>query len=103
MLVPDRVDHAAARVEVGELLVVVADRDVVAGRHRASDRRETAGESLQERGLPAPVFAQESQSLAAKQLEADPAHDRSPGGVARVEVLRAEERPAPDPGGVEAK
>ena len=76
VLVPDRVDRPPRRIEIGELLVVVADRDVVAGRDAARERREAAGERLQEGRLAGAVLAQDRHPLAAQELEGHVAHDR---------------------------
>ena len=102
MLVPDGVDRAAPRIEVAELLVVVADRDVVArGATVPASGAQAARQRLQEGRLARAVLAEDRQALAAQKLEADAPDDRDAGRVAGVEVLRPQEAAAADPGRVE--
>ncbi len=103
VLVPDRIDRAAGRVEIRELLVVVADRHVVPRRHAAREGGQTAGERLQERRLAGAVLPQDRHALAAQELEGHVAHDRGPGGVAGVQVIRPQERAPAHARGVESE
>ena len=101
MLVPDRVDRALGGIEIGQELVVVADRNLVPRRRRPPERGQAPGKGLQERRLSGAVLAQDGQALPAQQLEGHAAHDRLPGLVSRIEVLRAQEDAATDLGGLE--